>query len=56
METFVEIVRFSNGEVVDKIDVSGRNERYIERCEAGININLNHEEYFTRKATTGATK
>jgi hypothetical protein len=51
MKTTIEIVGFDNGEVVEEIDVSGRNENYVDRCEAGMNINLNHEEYFTRRTT-----
>jgi len=50
-KTVIEIVRFEGGEVVQEVDVTGHGEGYIQRCEAGMNINLNHREYFTRRAT-----
>ena len=51
--TVIEIVRFDTQEVVKEVDVTGHCESYIERCEAGININLNHNEYYTRRSERG---
>lgn len=49
MKTVISIVKMDTGEVVKEVDVTGQSEGFIERCEAGININLNHGEYFTRR-------
>jgi hypothetical protein len=45
--TYVEILRHDNDEVVHRVDVTGRSERTIEGVERGMNINLNHEEFYT---------
>ena len=50
-KTVIEIVKFDGGEVVQEVDVTGQCEGYIARCESGMNINLNHREYFTRRTT-----
>lgn len=47
MKTYVEIIETATGKVVDRIDVSERDERGIDKVERGVNINLNHEEYHT---------
>lgn len=44
---YIEIVSFKNKEVVKRIDVTEKNEKQIERLEYAININLNHQNYFT---------
>lgn len=47
MKFYVEVVRRQNDEVVKTIGpIDG--ERTAERTEDGVNINLNHEDYFTR--------
>ena len=46
MQYFVEIVSYETGEVVKRM--GGGSERRAERIEDGANINLNHEEYYTR--------
>ena len=47
MEYFVEIVNYENDEVVESIPC-GTSERKAEKVDRGVNINLNHTEYFTR--------
>ena len=42
---FVEIVRFKDGEVVNRMGPMSR--RKAEKVDAGANINLNLEDYFT---------
>jgi hypothetical protein len=48
MAKYIEIVRDETGVVVNRIDVTGKSERSIERCESGIHINMNHSEFHTR--------
>jgi hypothetical protein len=48
MYKYIEIVNKKTDEIVSRIDVSQLSERKIDRCEFGMNINLNHLEYFTR--------
>lgn len=42
----VQIKKASDGSVVEEIEVNG-GERSAERVERGVNINLNHNEYYT---------
>ena len=46
MKYFVEIVNYETGEVVKRMD--GGTERRAEKIDRGANINLDHENYFTR--------
>lgn len=48
MKTVIEIVNFASGEVVKEVDITGYSETNADKCERGMNRNLNHEEYFTR--------
>jgi hypothetical protein len=48
MKTYLEVVAFDGNKVVKRIDVTDKSEHQIERVEDGMNINLNHEAYFTR--------
>lgn len=47
MKNYIEIIRKSDKVVVKRIDVTGSGERSIDRTEMGVNINLNHNEYYT---------
>lgn len=47
MKRYIKVISYETKEVVEKIDVTGRSEREIERCERGLNINLNHDKYYT---------
>ena len=42
----VQIVEYKTDKVIKNIEVP--TERQAEKVESGININLNHDEYFTR--------
>lgn len=46
---YLEIVRMEGSKVVKRFDVTDKGERGIERLERGVNINLNHNEYFTQE-------
>ena len=43
---YVEIVEYGNEEVVKVVEAI--NEKQAKKVERGMNINLNHEEFFTR--------
>lgn len=43
--TYIEIIKTATNEVVSRMDVTGKSERFIEQVEAGASINLNHNEY-----------
>ena len=43
---YVEIVEYGTGEIVKSM--GPMSERKANKVEGGANINLNHEEYFTR--------
>lgn len=44
---YIEIIKYSSGEVVKRIDVSGMSQRNIDRIDSGMNRNMNHAEYYT---------
>jgi len=44
---YLEIVKMEGNKVVKRFDVTGKGERGTERLERGVNINLNHEEFYT---------
>lgn len=52
MKTYIEIIDKSTKEVVKRLDVTGKSDRSIDRCEMGMNINLNSEKYYTQQNTT----
>ena len=43
----IEIISFKTKKIVKIIDCKGKSERYINKVDDGININLNHQEYYT---------
>ncbi len=51
MKTFkyIEIISFKNQEVIRRVDVTRRNEKYILLVDSSMNRNLNHEKYFTKE-------
>lgn len=44
---YLEVKSYDNGEVVKRIDVSNESDRSIDRIERGMNINLNHKDFYT---------
>lgn len=48
--TYVEVLERATKKVIERIDVSDRGESSMDRVERGLNINLNHRDYFTRIA------
>jgi hypothetical protein len=43
----IQVIQKSDKSVIHSIDVTGKSDRQIERVEDGININLNHDEFYT---------
>lgn len=50
MKKYIEIVSYETGEAVKRVEVTGKTENSIDKVERGININLNHEQFYTREA------
>lgn len=44
---YLEIIRYKGGEVVKRIDVTGKSQHNIDRIDSGMNMNLNHTDYYT---------
>ena len=44
---YIEIKSYNDGGVVKRLDVSGKIDRSIDTIEAGMNRNLNHDQYYT---------
>jgi hypothetical protein len=48
MNKYIEVVDYKTKKVIHRMDVSSKSERSVERIEDGLNINLNHDKYFSR--------
>jgi hypothetical protein len=46
---YIEVVSIETGEVVNRVDVTGKTERYIDKCLCGMLINLDRENYCLRE-------
>lgn len=44
---YVEIKNYENGKVEKRYDVSDRSNGMIDKFERGLNINLNHNKFYT---------
>jgi len=44
----IEIVDYKTSEIIQVINCAGKTERQVNKIDDGLNINLNHSEYFTR--------
>ena len=44
---YIEVKTYDDGGVVNRLDVSGKTDRSVDTIEAGMNINLNHDQYYT---------
>ena len=44
---YVEIKNYENGKVEKRYDVSDRSNGMIDKFERGLNINLNHDKFYT---------
>lgn len=46
MYTYLEFVRIENGEVVKRLNMTGKSERQIERTEMGMLMRCDRERFF----------
>lgn len=56
MKRYIRVIEYKSDKVVKSIDVTGKSERQIDKIDRGLNINLNHEEYYTLDVTIESTK
>jgi len=47
MYKYIEVKKYDTDEVVKRLDVSDISERSCDRMDNGLNINLNHDVFFT---------
>ena len=50
MKKVIQIIESKTGNIIHEVDVTGYNERAIDRIESGMNTNLNHDQYHTNEA------
>lgn len=48
MKKYLEIVSYLNDQVIRRFDVTKESEHNANRLDRGVNINMNHEDYYTR--------
>ena len=44
----IEVVEYQTSYVVKTIDCEDKNERQVSQIDSGLNMNMNHDEFFTR--------
>ena len=44
---YIEVKTYYDGGVVKRLDVSGKTDKSVDTIEAGMNRNLNHDQYYT---------
>lgn len=44
---YIEIKSYGNGEVIKRLDVSDKTDRSVDVIDSGMNMNLNHDKYYT---------
>lgn len=44
----IEIVEYATDKVVKTIDCHDKSERQVEKVDDGVNINLDHDRFYTR--------
>lgn len=47
MYFYIEIKELETAKVIKRLDCTDNSKRSREKIESGMNINLNHEEYYT---------
>ena len=47
MNKYIEIIEYKTFKVVKRFDVTGKPGRMIDKFDCGLNINLNHDKYYT---------
>jgi len=49
MKHYLDIIDYNTTKCVKRFDVTGQTERQIDKLDRGVNINLNHEQYYTQE-------
>jgi hypothetical protein len=49
MKAYIQVVSFETEEVIHQIEITGKTHTQIERIDNFLNINLNHEKFYTRE-------
>jgi hypothetical protein len=44
---YIEVIGYDEENVVKRLDVSNKTDRSIDKIESGMNINLNHDQFYT---------
>lgn len=52
MNIYLEIREYKTDKVVKRYDVTNSSSRMIDKFEDGLNINLNHDKFYTIKNET----
>ena len=52
MNKYIEIKEFGTNKVVKRFDVTGKADRMIDKFDDGINIQLNHDKFYTQTNET----
>lgn len=52
MQRYIEVVSYETGEVIHRVDVTGRSERQIDQIDRGMQHNLDHTRFYTRTPPT----
>lgn len=47
MYSYIDIKKYENGEVVKRLDTTGKTDREITKIDNGLQHNLNHEVFYT---------
>lgn len=50
MKKVIQVLSYEDDEIIHEVDVTGKSDQQIDRVENGMNINLNHNEYYTQVA------
>jgi len=44
---YIEVRQYETEDVVKRMDVTGKNERMVDRIQAGLDRIMNHEDYYS---------
>lgn len=47
MNKYIEIKEYKTNRVVKRINVTGKSSRFVDKIDHGLNVNLNHDKFYT---------
>lgn len=56
MKTTIEVREYGTDKAIHSVDVSGKSRSHIDRVERGMNINLNHDKFYTAEVDKGTSQ